>query len=304
MKDHGVDKFLADFNSTPYSYLYVSKDYSSEALEFLSQHTKKLNYYKREGLLPSRAKKSNFSFLELVWIKIIFDLKEMGIQSKPIVELKNVLFESIDSGQIYAAYKSKENEIDAYFKDLSPEARELIKSNFEEAFKGSNHSTIQFSKFYSLIAYLLIYKAPVEIRFFSNGEVRFYDTDGKFEFDINFVNTLLPNHKSFFAISLIEVINFFIGKGYMNPILKDSLLSKDEQLILKTIKEEKPKSITVEFNKENKIDLIKVKKEKTIDISQRLSEIFIKNAYEEVTITTQKGNIVNCTKTKKIKPFE
>ncbi|MBK6380878.1 MAG: hypothetical protein IPF72_14785 [Chitinophagaceae bacterium] len=61
-------------------------------------------------------------------------------------------------------------------------------------------------------------------------------------------------------------------------------------------------SITIEFNNNNTIDLIKVKMQQNININQRLSEILLSNAYEDITITTQKGKIVNCSKVIKIKP--
>ncbi|MBL0200769.1 MAG: hypothetical protein IPP81_11685 [Chitinophagaceae bacterium] len=130
-----------------------------------------------------------------------------------------------------------------------------------------------------------------------------YDIRHDVELDMNLAKSL-PEYKSYISISLTEIICFYIGENFIKTPLKEYLFSKDELLILETIKKDKPVSITIEFNNNNTIDLIKVKMQQNININQRLSEILLSNAYEDITITTQKGKIVNCSKVIKNKTIK
>lgn len=295
-------KLIDDIEATNLHLLAVSKDYTSEAVDYLKNRARTLNYYKDEGLLPERAKKSNFSFVELVWVRIVFALRNIGINADLIKKLRSALFDSLDIKLLQESFKEKEIEIENLFKDLPKEDIKSIKAEFNNAIqKGALYSQILTSKLFTLLSYSIKEKAPVEIRLFTNGDVSFYTGEYQIELDENLEGTVIIS-RTYISISLTEIIGFYIGQDYIKPALKETFFSKDELLILEIIRKEKPKSINIDFTAENSIDLIKVRKGKHIDIQQRLSEIFLNSAYEEVTITTQKGKIVSCIKTKKIKP--
>ncbi|MBL0200768.1 MAG: hypothetical protein IPP81_11680 [Chitinophagaceae bacterium] len=128
-------KLISDIESSDLSVLIVPKDYTSEALLFLRNNAKTLNYYKQDDLLPDRAKKSNFSFVEIVWIRIVYELKSIGIKADLLKQLKNALFESINTDLILDQFKKKEEDIDAFYKDLPKEQIEFIKAEFINAVK-------------------------------------------------------------------------------------------------------------------------------------------------------------------------
>lgn len=296
------DKLFNDIAHSALSPLVNARDYNGDALMFLRNNAKTLNYYKQDGLLPERAKKSNFSFVELVWIRIVFELKSIGVKPDLLFKLKTALFNSVSSESMLETFKRKEEDINAFFKDLPKEHLEIIKAEFENAVrKNSPLMRIQSSKLFMFISYMLIYKYPIEIRLYNTSDVTMYDIINKVELDLNLAEAR-PIYKSYISISLTEIICFYIGEGYINNLLQEYIFSKDELLMLEIIKNEKPKSITVEFNADHTIDLIKTKKVNRVDINQRLSEIFLNKGYEEVTITTQNGKIVNCTKTRKTRP--
>lgn len=295
-------KLISDIETSDLSVLLIPKDYTSEALLFLKNNAKTLNYYKQDDLLPDRAKKSNFSFVEIVWIRAVYELKSIGIKVELLKQLKNELFNAVDADAILNQFKKKEEEINNLYKELPIEHIEFIKAEFENALKKKSPLIqIQMSKLFMCLSYMLQHKSPLDIRLYNDGAVTMYDIQHDVELDMNLAKSL-PGYKSYISISLTEIICFYIGENFIKTPLKEYIFSKDELLILETIKKDKPVSITIEFNNNNTIDLIKVKMQQNININQRLSEILLSNAYEDITITTQKGKIVNCTKVKKIKP--
>jgi len=286
--------------------LVVSKDYSSESIDYLNNKARTLNYYKEEGLLHERAKKSNFSFVELVWVRMIYTLREIGVNTDLIKKLKQALFALMNKETLYEAYKESEINLHAYLKNLPKEDVESIKEQIDHAFKKDLYLTqIQFSKLYTLIAYSIIKKVPIEIRIFADGNIAYFSKDmGKLkELELEERPELvLPFTNTYISISLTEIITYHLGTNYLNTALREIFFTEDELLIFETIRKEKPKTITIDFDNDNSIDLIKVTGTKKIDINQRLTELILNKGYEEITIITDKGNIVKCIRTKKIRP--
>lgn len=286
--------------------LLLSKEYSNEILSFIPNLARTLNIYKEYkpqlGVLPERPKKTKFTFIELVWIKMVFELRRFGLDFDIIRELKDFLFKPTDKGSLLKALEKKRDELDGMLKNLSPAEKENFYRELDKTFSSDlSYQQLNLSPLLIIIIKCVIKKMPVDFRVYLNGRIDLHSDYPDNDFIKKEKDPELLN-KSFISISLTEIISFYLDKPIINPSLKKNMLSKDELLILETIKKEKPNSITIEFNSDNTINLIKVKKQHNVTINQHLSEIFLSNAYEEAIITTQKGKIVNCTKIKKIKP--
>ena len=288
------------------SELLLTKEYSKEALLYIPNLARTLNIYKAYkpnlSVLPERPKKSKFTFVELVWIKMVFELRKFGLDFDLIRELKDFLFKSIENAALLNELEKKQEELDSMFINLSPVEKEMFNKALKKTLSSDiSYRQLSLSHLLIIIVNCVVNKMPVDFRLYLNGRIDLHSDlpDGDLIKEIKDPELL---NKSFISLSLTEIICFYLDKPVINPSLKKNMFSKDELLILETIKNENPKSITVEFNADNTIDLIKVKKQNNVNINQRLSEILLSNAYEEVTITTQQGKIVNCTKIKKIKP--
>ncbi|MBL0357850.1 MAG: hypothetical protein IPP72_13615 [Chitinophagaceae bacterium] len=128
--------------------------------------------------------------------------------------------------------------------------------------------------------------------------------DGTVEF-----NTINPDslpafyfvHKTYVSISVTEILSYYLSKDFISAALQDIYFTDDEKLILQTVRNEKCNSIKINYRDEQ-IDLIELEKEVKIDKAKRISEVLLANAYEEINIKTQKGQIVSSKKTTKIKP--
>lgn len=288
------------------SELLLTRQYSKEALQYIPNLARTLNIYKayktNHSVLPERPKKTKFTFVELVWIKMVFDLRRFGLDFDVIKELKDFLFSKIEKESILKEIEKKRQKIDVMLQNISSDKKEIFYKELNKTLSSDlSYQQLNISFLLIIIINCVIKKMPIDFRVYLNGRIDLYsdfpDEDLiKKEKDQELLN------KSFISISLTEIISFYLDKPAINPSLKENMFLKDELLILETIKNERPDSITIEFNQNHTIKLIKLKKELKININQRLSEILLSNPYQEVKITTQKGTIVYCTREEKIKP--
>lgn len=294
------EEFFEAFKASDTGMLLIEKDYSSVAVDFLDNKARTLNYYKSEGFLPERAKKSNFSFIDLVWLRIVFQLREMGITRELIKKLREHAFEPVDQTEYAEVLKNNESVVRTglaeILKMVPEEHHREITLRVEKAFKeGSLGKELVQNKFIAFLTYLVEKKVPGEIHLYADGTIEYNTLNSDSLPMFYFV------HKTYVSISVTEILSYYLSKDFISASIQEIYFSKDELLILQTVRKEKCKSIKINYRDEQ-IDLIELEKEINIDKAKRISEVFLANAYEDVTIKTQKGQIISCKKTTKIKP--
>ena len=134
-------------------------------------------------------------------------------------------------------------------------------------------------------------------------EINFYNQEKIIE-DLEerkIINDILDN--THINISLFEII-----KDLVDDIGEDecseyqNILTKDEAMVLKLLKQEDNSKIEINFNdKTKKAETIKVTKNNSISNLSRVQELILRNGYQDISIKTQKGQIVQCTNTTKYK---
>src|SRR5438105_9744075 len=75
--------------------LLFQKDYTSDAFSFIENHRRILNYWASDiNLLPfegEEGKRRKFSFFDLVWLHIVKELRDFGMEKDKIAVLKKEL---------------------------------------------------------------------------------------------------------------------------------------------------------------------------------------------------------------------
>lgn len=295
-----LEKSFHAFRASDMGTMFIEKEYPNDTVDFLRNKARTINYYKSEGLLPERAKKSNFSFVELVWLRIVFQLREIGVTNDLIRKLKQRAFEPFEEAEFAEMVKSGESSFSNHLAGLLamvPEDQRMdLKVQLEKAYKeGRMVRELMQNKFIVFLMYLVDRKVPGEIHLYMDGTVEF--------------NTINPDslpafyfvHKTYVSISVIEILSYYLSKDFISAALKDIYFTDDEKLILQTVRNEKCESIKINY-RDQQIDLIELEKDIKIDKAKRISEVFLANAYEEVNMKTQNGQIVSSKKTTKIKP--
>ncbi|MBK7308858.1 MAG: hypothetical protein IPI88_18835 [Chitinophagaceae bacterium] len=246
------------------SELLLTRQYSKEALQYIPNLARTLNIYKvyktNHSVLPERPKKTKFTFVELVWIKMVFDLRRFGLDFDVIKELKDFLFSKIEKESILKEIEKKRQKIDVMLQNISSDKKEIFYKELNKTLSSDlSYQQLNISFLLIIIINCVIKKMPIDFRVYLNGRIDLYsdfpDEDLiKKEKDQELLN------KSFISISLTKIISFYLDKPAINPSLKENMFLKDELLILETIKNERPDSITIEFNQNHTIKLIKLKK--------------------------------------------
>ena len=108
---------------------------------------------------------------------------------------------------------------------------------------------------------------------------------------------------TYLNISLLEIIKeLIIELGEDECSKNQNILTKDEATILKLLKQEDIAKIEITFNdKTKKAEIIKITKNNNVNNLSRVQDLILRNGYQDITIKTQKGKVVQCTNTIKYK---
>lgn len=292
------ESLLTQIENSDLGLIAAEKVYDQDALSFLPNTTRTINYYKDEGLIPERQKKSKFSFEELIWFRIVFELKNIGINHELIQRLKDYAFAPIHGDVLNEvlnqANKHFEAVISPILKEVPKEHQEDFKKTVREAMMDKSHIQKKLSsnlRFHLMTA--IQSRSAAEIRLYSNGDVTFHlqQMEDVYKAPLN----------TYVSISLTQILAFYLSKDYIDAAFAQKALNEEELLLLQFIREKKYKSIEVTYKNKN-IDLIKLTTKVNVDPAQRLYEIMLTGAYEDIVIKNHAGKVAHSYRTVKIRP--
>lgn len=290
------------------SELLLMKEYSSNSFLFMDNPARTLNIYSnykpsaatKHSVLPERRKKSKFTFVELVWIKMVHDLRGFGVDFEIIRQLKDFLFSTPDKTALLEEIEKKKKDFDNLFENLSLAERERLYTELKKRMSiDMSNQELRLSYLLIILINSIFLKIPIELRIYLNGSIALYSDSP----DGNLVPfKLKPGllNKSFISLSLTGIISYYLTEDIISPGSKENFFSDAELDILNTINKDNLKSIKITY-KDEKADFIEIEKVKVVNINQRVAELFLTGAYEDVTVKTQNGKIVNCKKIQRIK---
>lgn len=292
------ERFIHDIEETDLGVLISEKSYDQDAIAFLPNTARTLNYYKEEGLVLDRQKKSKFSFEELVWLRIVFELKNIGINHSLIKQLKEYAFAPVQEEVLDEILEQNKNLFEEHVVPMLKQIPEEFHGEFAKALKEAmSDKKVIANKVKSNLRFWLMCtiqsKSAAEIHLLSDGKVEFYLKQ------IENIDT--SSLHTYVSISLTRILSFYLSNDYSDNALAQCLLNKDELLVLQYMREKKYKSIEVTFKNE-KIDLIKLAQDEKADPRQRLYEFMIAGAYDDISIKREAGKIISISKITKVKP--
>ncbi len=217
--------------------------------------TRVFNHWTKMGLMPDRKKwKSGntyrFNFIELIWFKIVKELREFGYPIEKIKHVKQQLLSEISYGFMFDELeKLGTKEIEKHLK------KQKLKNHTEEQFvKTITDGIKQKNKFKDEFIYFLQFQIMDCI--FNKNDVRILiDIEGNiipYSDTNNEVDELIEKNNfdkdSFISISLIKFLKqFIINKKNTQFISKNMILNDNELYILSLIRDGKAKSLTIKF---------------------------------------------------------
>lgn len=271
-----------------------------------------LNNWKNLGLLPNRLRIESsiyrFSFVELIWISIIKELREFGFSLPKIRLVEEILLTSIDYSEYFRGLTTKEK--NGLLKKLNTLRirDEQSKKQFIEAMKQDlddqkkQNEPVYTNILNILINQFVLYREEVKLLIDVNGKViPVFESEKDSPVYEKLMNDAGFDRESYITISMLKFFRrFILNKDYFQFVRENRILNENETHILSLMREGMAKSITIRF-RDQKPYLIEVTREKKVQAEARLSEILIRGGYQDISMKTENGNIVITNITSKIR---
>ncbi|MGA1976351.1 MAG: hypothetical protein ABSG89_00690 [Bacteroidales bacterium] len=255
-----------------------------------------IDHWYSKGLLLGSYKEGKwrkFNLIEYVWLKMIIKMRQFNIGLDIVKSVKDML----DFDFTFDDFKKIDgiNMMDIIPKiapsDLESEAKEILKDKeVQENIKQTHMNLLGF-----FIMDILLLGNCYSILINPDGAI----IPVKYSFlelisDIPEFKNLI--YRSFISISITEILrDYIIEKDLIiNNTKRLALLTDEETIVLKTIRQDDLKSVIIRFDKDKKMNLLEEVREIKIDGAIRLTELIMAKGYQDITIKTQNGEIVYC----------
>ncbi len=283
----------------PLDYLRIPR-YNRKSLDVPARI---LNHWDKMGLLLRRnplGATYSFSLTESFWIKLIQKLRAYNLPLELIKQLKEELCMIPQSSELMK-YK---DEWMSYFKATN---NSLSQKQIEQLFNSTEIieqlNLLKPTLLENILLDLIISRTDLRILINEKGELFLYNSEVSNpdeEYNISLYKFM---SNTYLNISLLEIIKeLIIELGEDECSKNQNILTKDEATILKLLKQEDIAKIEITFNdKTKKAETIKITKNNNVNNLSRVQDLILRNGYQDITIKTQKGKVVQCTNTIKYK---
>ena len=277
------------------------KKYLSSDLSFIENPSRTLNYWGSEpNILPfdeEEGKRRHFSFFDIIWLKIVNELRSFGMGKEAIAIVKKNLLTPMNLPDIVQNIKENKEAIQKMLSMLidtdSGAGNKILDQYLNNLSELEDNKT---SKLFGLSFYSLGQKKIIRLIISKKGSVHEYldSTNTPLE---KIENDNADLKEGYIIIHLSNIITKSIGLPCIKDRVKESFLNEQEWKIILLLRKEKPKSLKIHMGEGQKVDLVEITKLKKVEMEARLIEIMIKDAYEKLEVVTVKGKIAYCLST-------
>ncbi|MFA5816464.1 MAG: MerR family transcriptional regulator [Bacteroidales bacterium] len=257
-----------------------------------------MSYWSSEGLLFEDYREQKWRMLDLVslvWMKMIVKMRSFNISFETIRQIRRDLQPQDLMDHILNSQELREMILDMAEREKQavpdlekflndPEVREAVRCQLPNLLK-------------VLILDAIIMKDHLALLINQDGVFLPY----KESFRNDYMET--PDLKRFLmgtylTVSITEIlVEFYKAHEPLFLSEKMLLLTEEESAVLNAIRQPGIKSVMVRLNIKGEFDLLETTREQKVDRAAKLYEIMLQDGYEDITIKTQKGEIVFCQNT-------
>lgn len=287
-------------------FLDVEKDMFTKefTLKDLSISARVLQNWEEQGILMDSERKTDenhkFNFIELIWLKIILELRVIGFSLPKIKEVKERLAKKIPFAELMG-WNNDEDIIEGLNRIYANRLKD--KNAFRELIsvpeRLNNFRNFKVSILQLLIHSFLTEREDTRIIIFENGETIAYIEKYITE-NIELLNKELQK-RAYITIPMFKlVLNFIEDEKYFDFISKAKILTDEELQILELVRSGKFETITIKFKDAEPV-YIECTADMKIAKEARISELLLARNYESIHIENVNGHITYSTKTTKYK---
>jgi len=266
-------------------------------------------HWKQKGIVEwksttsSQRQRIKLNLFDVVWVKMVKDLRHLGMSISDILLVKKQLLTSI----ITTLKEIDEDTLQKIRTEISAQEFELIKIAIDNSKKISNEmleSTGSITTYLGgLILGVIIFKQKINLFLFKEGEKLMLFVEGNLSFAEHDEYIEYAKSKSHINIPLNKILEEFIElESNEMHLQKFGLLSKTEMEILDCIKNNDVREITIKKDQDNNITLTAKKGKKLNETeSGMIRSILAKNDFTEIRVVKRNHKEFYVEGTKKTK---
>ncbi|MBV6484732.1 MAG: hypothetical protein KFKLKKLM_01244 [Flavobacteriales bacterium] len=252
------------------------------------------SYWDKQGILPElrgKGSRRKYDLIQSVWIRLIPQMRKLGIGTATIKLLKDSVFDSSTSFEVALKNEAVVEQLKKLMREkLDEDAIEKLLSS--ESIKNASKN-MSFNLFKYGLMMVILFKKNISLLVTEKGYFTLYSLERHNELLTKDPNYKLIINSPHFSISLSDAYAYLVKSWKEEPFFEQITIVSDGELkILNALKEPELKSVTIKF-KDGELDLIEKVKENDVDLGSRFMDVICKNGYQTVTIKTRAGKIVN-----------
>ncbi len=251
-----------------------------------------ISHWHKMGLLIGsyeEGKWKKFDLIEYVWLKMIMQMRKFNLSLEMIKRVKENLIQEIPVSEALEVNEVLDALMKLAKEDKRDEVRKVLQD--QDMMTRFQSQTINLFEllimdivsFYNSFSIFICAEQVIPVKYSSLEHIDSYTS----------FNSIFTS--SFISISISEILrDFMLSDLGIKRKQKLALLTDEEEQVLKVLREDNLKSVTVKYGINQKIDLLEIAKIEKVDKRARLMDFIMTNGYQDITIKTQNGEIVYC----------
>tara|TARA_B110000285_G_C15102764_1_gene605982 strand:+ start:165 stop:1088 length:924 start_codon:yes stop_codon:yes gene_type:complete len=301
-QDKDLEKLLASGKQLATKYPDIFKEINEPRYSIgdIGLNSRILNYWEKKGLFLKEhdpRKRKKFDLVDSVWMKMIQKLRQFDISLVAINNIKNLLVSRPEINE------SNKDAIEKVVLDLCSEDDRVAARLFMQS--------KEFSTMMEKIELNLLQVVVMDVILLRNQYSFLINAEGELmPFKINELEFLMQQEEwrklfsnSHVSISVNELLEGLVDELGEVEASNVKILSEDERQVLSALKEDGVKTVEINISQDGsrKAEKIILTKSEAIDGSKRMSELMLRNKYEDITVKSENGKIVYCERKEKRK---
>ncbi len=273
--------------------LYVLMTKESLSVKDTGINYRVINHWDEKGLIRFARNSTEgyrkFSLVDFIWIKVVNELREFGVNLPDIQKITNDLYEPLPIKDFLAHYAQNLNILSEY--EGKEDLIEFLKSgNYENV----DYSLFRFNFLQILIAEAIATRKPISLLLFKNGEWLPYNPEKESAYPEEIL--FKKEYASHIFVSLTDIIFRHIVEDELSGYLEGiNIFTQNELAVIKHLKDEDYSKIVVVL-KDKAAAHVEVRKDS--NAKNRIMKIIRLKEYKEFVVFDNENNEHRIGKTK------
>ena len=292
-----LDQFFGQ--KTIQQFVHLKQYISGEPLFFLKDTGiayRNINHWDTQGLLRTQRQEEGkwrrFSFVDYIWLRIVNNLRNLGIPIFLITRLKEEVFTDLSVGVVIDFYKANPE----IMENLTEEQRAELMLYLNGEGPKTEDEPVGITLFELLICETVINKIPVSLLLFEDGSfIPWYEGATAIYTKEDLEKKMFDTHVTLSLSKLIK--EFLVDEKSVFALPKLPIFETNEVKLLEMISSGEYEAITINY-KNRKIKSVELVKAQ--DVKRKIVDIITENAYQDIVIKTHKGMVTTIKNTIKL----